>query len=208
MPRGTYVHLDDDLTERFQCAPGPGGWRYVGERADGVRTDLVVDGRWRQIRVEVVAPSWWLRGGVTGHELAWVRGAGPGASGAAAGVGGAGEEHGARAVAFLGESPGFLVAVARTLRLEEGASADVRLVRLVGTSLSALTVVRRWRLAGTESYDTETGALPVERYEVTDLATAESADVHLAGDVVLDAPGIELADLESPPNLGTSPGPG
>ncbi|WP_241682975.1 hypothetical protein [Actinomadura sp. J1-007] len=107
MPRGTYVHLDDDLTERFQCAPGPGGWRYVGERADGVRTDLVVDGRWRQIRVEVVAPSWWLRGGVTGHDLAWVRGpAADGADGGAARAGGAGRSTARGPSRSSGSRPG------------------------------------------------------------------------------------------------------
>jgi hypothetical protein len=189
VPRGTYLHLEEELEERFQCAPGPGGWRYVGERADGQRVDLVVDGRWRQIRVEVLVPGWWLRGGVTGNELAWVRGGGDEVV-----------EHGERAAGFVGESPGFLVAVARTLRLAEGEQADVRLVRLSGP-LSALTELWRWRLAATETHETETEPLPVERYEVTDLATGEVTFVHLTGDVVLDAPGIELTGLESPPNL-------
>jgi hypothetical protein len=77
----------------------------------------------------------------------------------------------------------------------------VRLVQLSGTSLAALTVLWRWRLAGTSAYETETEPLPVEEYEVTDLATGEVETVHLAGDVVLAAPGIELTALESPPNL-------
>ncbi|MFG2002375.1 hypothetical protein ACGFNU_24800 [Spirillospora sp. NPDC048911] len=192
MPRGTYLHLDEELEERFQCAPGAGGWRYVAERSDGVRLDLVVDGRWRQIRMELVAPDWWIRGGVTGHELAWVRAA----SGAETAT-----EHGERAAAFIGESPGFLVAVGRTLRLQKGERADVRLVRLSGPALSALTGSWRWRLAEIEAHETETGPLPVERYEVTDLATGEVEMVHLAGDVVVAAPGIELAELGAPPNL-------
>ncbi|WP_067487126.1 hypothetical protein [Actinomadura hibisca] len=190
MPRGTYLHLDEGVAETFQCAPGPGGWRYVGERADGVRTDLVVDSRWRQIRVEIVAPAWWARGGVTGPAVAWVRGAGDDAAG-----------HDAPAKGFLGESPGFLVAVARSLDLAEGAQADVRLVRLSGPNLAALTVAERWRLADVTAHDTDSGPLPVERYEVADLATGEIRSVHLAGDVVVDAPGVELTDLESPPNL-------
>lgn len=190
MPTGTYLHLDGDVEERFQCAPGGGGWRYVGQRADGFRVDLVVDARWRQIRLELVAPEWWIRGGVTGHEVAWVRGGGGTAS-----------EHGERAAGFLGESPGFLVSVARFLRPETGKEADVRLVHLGGSALSALTVTKRWRLAEIILPETETGPLPVERYEVTDLATGEVEFVHLAGDVVLDAPGIELTDLQSPPNL-------
>ncbi|MBX6766332.1 MAG: hypothetical protein IRY90_04125, partial [Actinomadura rubrobrunea] len=91
MPRGTYLHVEEKVEERFQCAPGPGGWRYVGERSDGRRVDVVVDARWRQIRVEVLVPGWWIRGGVTGYDVAWVRGAYSGDE--------AGEavEHGARA---------------------------------------------------------------------------------------------------------------
>ncbi|MFI0357236.1 hypothetical protein [Actinomadura sp. 9N407] len=190
MPRGTYLHLDDGVEETFQCAPGPGGWRYVGERSDGVRTDLVVDARWRQIRVELTGPQWWIRGGVTGRDLVWVRGGDGDAT-----------EHQARSIGFLGESPGFLVALSRSLDLRAGEGVTVRLVQVAGTALAALTVDRRWRLAGITPYATETDPLPVARYEVTDLATAEEYAVHLAGDVVLDAPGIELTELQSPPNL-------
>lgn len=190
MPAGTYLHLDEGLEERFRCAPGPGGWRYTSTRSDGVRVDLVVDARWRQIRVEVVTPGWWVRGGVTGRELAWVRGGGE-----------TGAEHAERASGFLHDSPGFLVAVARSLELGEGAQTDVRLVRLSGPSLSALTALWRWRLAGTSAHATDAGPLPVAEYEVTDLSTGEAESVHLAGDVVLAAPGIELTALESPPNL-------
>ncbi|WP_242903263.1 hypothetical protein [Actinomadura terrae] len=191
MPTGTYVHLEDDLEERFQCAPGPGGWRYTSTRSDGVRTDLVVDSRWRQIRVEVVTPTWWVRGGVTGPEVAWVRGATEYGH----------TEYGERASGFLTDSPGFLVAIARSLQTAGQDAADVRLVRLSGPSLAALTATWRWRLAGTSSHGTETGPLPVAEYEITDLATGERTAFHLAGDVVLAAPGIDLTELESVPNF-------
>ncbi|WP_019629156.1 hypothetical protein [Actinomadura atramentaria] len=193
MPRGTYLHLSENLHERFQCAPGPGGWRYVGDRSDGVRTDLTVDARWRQIRVEVRAPGVWLRGGFTGQAMAWVRGADDDAGAAAEGT--------ARAAGFLGESPGFLVAAARSLGLEDGRESGLRVVEIAGPSLAVLTVTRRVRRAGTHLHETDFAPLPVERYEITDPDTAETRIVHLAGDVVLDAPGIELAELESPPNL-------
>ncbi|MBO2456788.1 hypothetical protein [Actinomadura violacea] len=189
MPSGTYLHLDGGIEERFQCAPGPGGWRYTSRRDDGVRLDLVVDARWRQIRVELVTPEWWLRGGVTGPELAWVRAAGE-----------TGTEHSARAAGFVSDSPGFLVAVARSLGPDENAQADVPLVRLSGTSLSALTTLCRWRRAGTSVHETETEPLTVSEYEITDLATGEIETLYLAGDVALAAPGVELTDLESPPN--------
>ncbi|MVZ98958.1 hypothetical protein F8568_035255 [Actinomadura sp. LD22] len=190
MPSGAYLHLDDGIEERFQCAPGPGGWRYTSRRDDGVRLDLVVDARWRQIRVEVVTPGWWLRGGLTGSELAWVRAAGEDRT-----------EHGDRASGFVSGSPGFLVAVARSLELDEGAEADVRLVRLSGTSLSALSVSWRWRRCGTTPYETETEPLPVSEYQITDLSTGEVESLYLAGDIAVAAPGVELTDLDSPPNL-------
>jgi hypothetical protein len=189
VPAGTYLHLDEQIEERFRCAPGGGGWRYVGERADGVRTDLTVDGAWRQIRVELAAPGAVIRGGaVGGSDVLWVRA-------------GQQREHSAAAAGFLGESPGFWVAVARSLRLDPGADVVVPLVRVSGQALAALTVTQRWRLAEITTYDSELAPLPVERYEITDLATGEPSVVHLAGDVVLDAPGIALTDLESPPTL-------
>jgi hypothetical protein len=183
VPSGTYLHLDDRIEERFRCAPGGGGWRYVGERADGARADLTVDGAWRQIRVELAAAGRLIRG-----EVLWVRAEER-------------REHSAAAAGFLGDSPGFLVAVARSLRLDPGEHVVVPLVRLGGPALAALTVTQRWRLAEITTYDTELAPLPVERYEITDMATGESGVVHLAGDVVLAAPGVELTRLDSPPSL-------
>ncbi len=148
-----------------------------------------MDARWRQIRVELVTSEWWLRGGLTGPELAWVRAAGE-----------TGTEHGERAMGFVSDSPGFLVAIAHSLGLDEGAQTDVRLVQVSGTSLSALTIVRRWRLAGTSTYQTDTTPLAVQEYEVADLA-GRSGDDPRGKRCPAGRPGIELTDLESPPNL-------
>jgi hypothetical protein len=207
VPSGTYLHLDDGLEERFRCAPGAGGWRYLGERADGARADLTVDGAWRQIRVELAAAGWLIRGGRVGRrEVLWVRTGGrpaergPGEAEIPT-AGAAESEHSAAAAAFLGDSPGFLVAVARSLRLDPGEDAVVPLVRVSGPALAALTVTQRWRLVEIRTYDTELAPLPVERYEITDVATGERSVVHLAGDVVLEAPGIELTGLDAPPTL-------
>jgi hypothetical protein len=187
VPSGTYLHLDGRIEERFRCAPGAGGWRYVGERTDGARIDLTVDGAWRQVRVELAAAGRLIRGGrVGGNEVLWIR---------------SGEEHSAAAAGFLGDSPGFLVAVARSLRLDPGGRAVVPLVQVSGPALAALTVSQQWRLAEITTYDTELAPLPVERYEITDLATGEPSVIQLAGDVVLDAPGIELTGLDTPPTL-------
>ena len=196
MPRGTYHHLDPGGTlagvEVFSCAPGPSGWRYVSQTYTPSneplgRVDVTVDAAWRQVRVQLTSGDWTLRGGVVGPDAVWVRGE-------------SGDEQSAPAVGFTGRSPAFLVATARLLGLSLLDRRRLRLVGVTEPSLAALPVDEGWALVDVESHETETGPLTVERYEVADLATAERRVVHLAGDVVLEAPGIELVDLESPPN--------
>jgi hypothetical protein len=185
MPRGTYVH-DSDVAERFSCAPDGGGWRYSAERSDGGTIELIADGRWRPARLQVTAGEHVLRGGAAGAELLWVT---------------AGRERSARAAGFLGDSPGLLVAVARSLGLAEGERADVRLLLLTSPALAVRTVPQRWALTEIAWHDADGDRLPVERYEITDLETGEVSELHLAGDVVVAAPGIELTELEDPPNF-------
>lgn len=198
MPRGTYLHLPSGCTETFQCAPGPGGWRYVGSRTDGLHVDLAVDARWQPARLEVRTAEWLVRGGRTGAELLWLRAP---AVGTPLDAPSTAAEHVARATGFTGDSPAFLVTVARSLRLAPGAQSVVRLVAVRGPSLATLTLDQRWTLAEITTHETETAPLPVERYEVAWLDTGLVDEVHLAGDIVLSAPGIELATLESPPTL-------
>lgn len=200
MPRGRYsLHDPYDRSplgdEHFQCAPGPSGWRYTaqttgpgGEHAGSV--DLTVDHLGRPVRIELHAAGWQVRGAAM-DGVTWVR-TGPGGEGA--------REGNAPAHGFTGASPGFLVATARLLRLGPGASGRVRLVALAPPVLAPRTLDQTWTLAGTETHEAETGSLTVERYEVDDLGTGERHTVHLAGDVVLDAPGVELEDLREPPS--------
>jgi hypothetical protein len=199
MPRGRYsLHDPPDgalaAYERFSCAPGPVGWRYTSAvlAADGRtvlgQVDLTVDARWRQRRVEVRAGEWLVRGGVNGPEAVWLRTA-------ASQVSGQPVELAEQAAGFTGRSPGFLVAVARLLHLAVGESARVRLVGLSEPVLAPITVETAWALTSVDVHDTDTGPLEVERYETTDRGI-----VHLAGDVVLAAPGIELEELDSPPS--------
>lgn len=216
MPRGTYHHLDPGGTlagvEVFSCAPGPAGWRYVSQTYDAGnrplgRVDVTVDDHWRQVRVLVTAGAWTLRGGLAGPEAVWVRvpaegpeGAPPGEGAGSGGSGADAVEQAATAAGFTGRSPAFAVVTARLLGL---GLLDRRRVRLVGVTepaAVALPVDEGWALVDVEEHATDTAPLRVERYEVADLATAERRVVHLAGDVVLEAPGLELVDLESPPN--------
>jgi hypothetical protein len=186
MPRGTYVH-DSEVEERFTCARDGGGWRYSAQRSDGGTIELVADGRWRPARLEVTAGEHVLRGGAAGAELLWVT---------------AGRERSARATGFLGDSPGLLVAVARSLRLNEGERADVRLLLVTPPVLAIRTVPQRWAYTELTWHEADEGRLPVERYEITDLETGEISEFYLAGDVVLAAPGVELTELDTPPSLG------
>lgn len=208
MPTGRYSFHDphDGAPlggERFRCAPGPAGWRYTASGEDGRGgIDLTLDARGRPVRLDVSAGGWRVRGGATVVDgaagVAWIRVPADPAQAAAAPVPAEAE---ARAVAFTGRSPAFLVATARLLGLTVGDSVRVRLIDLTEPSLAAHPCDQAWALTGIEEHPTPTGPLPVARYEVADLATGTRGVVHLAGDVVLAAPGVELEDLEGPPNF-------
>jgi hypothetical protein len=202
MPRGRYsLHDPHDHIplgeEHFQCAPGPSGWRYVsrtttpsGDEAGSL--DLALDELGRPIRLELHASSWQIRGAAI-DGVTWVRTDPTGTDA---------REGNAPAHAFTGTSPAFLVATARLLRLAPGAPATrVRLVAFTDPVLAPLTVDQSWALINSEAHTTDNGPLTVDEYQVSALDTGEQHAVHIAGDVVLAAPGIELEDLESPPSI-------
>ncbi|BFV59006.1 hypothetical protein KCMC57_up41100 [Kitasatospora sp. CMC57] len=207
MPNGRYLHHTASLhgshdhqllgEERFSCAPGPAGWRYVSKTyaPDGAvlaTTDLTLDSRARPLRLELRSGGWLVRGGAV-DGVTWVRTAADG-----------NPEHAAegydRAHAFTGSSPAFLIATARLLRLQPGSSSRVRLVAFTDPVLAPRTLDQGWLLESVQTHETDSGPLQVEQYQVADLETGEQQIVHLAGDVVLAASGIELEELESPPN--------
>jgi hypothetical protein len=202
MPRGRYsLHDPHDHTplgeEHFQCAPGPSGWRYVsqlttpsGDQAGSV--DLALDELGRPIRLELHAGGWQVRGAAL-DGVTWVRTDPTGTHAT---------EGNVRAHAFTGTSPAFLVATARLLRLTPSSSSAtrVRLVHFTDPVLAPRTVDQSWALIEREAHATDNAPLIVDEYQVTDLDTGELHTVHISGDVVLAAPGIELEDLESPPS--------
>ena len=120
------------------------GWRYVAEVLDpgggaaigGI--DITVDDAWRQLRVEISAGSWVVRGGRSGADTVWVRGT---------------DEDTAAAYGFTGRSPAFLIVTARLLALAPGASTAIRLVDLTEPSLAAFAVEQQWTLLEVTSYD-------------------------------------------------------
>ncbi|MFI0506083.1 hypothetical protein ACH3WN_25030 [Streptomyces albogriseolus] len=201
MPRGRYsLHDPHDHTpladEHFQCAPGPSGWRYASQLTapDGDHlgsVDLTLDALGRPLRLELHAASWQVRGAAL-DGVTWVRTDPTGTHAT---------EGNVRAHAFTGSSPAFLVATARLLRLTPSAAATrVRLVALTDPVLAPRTVDQSWALVDRETHTTDNGPLIVDAYQVTALDTGEQHTVHLAGDVVLSAPGVELEDLDSPPS--------
>ncbi|MEU3347867.1 hypothetical protein ABZ723_23285 [Streptomyces sp. NPDC006700] len=202
MPRGRYsLHDPHDHTplaeEHFQCAPGPSGWRYVSQVTSPSGThlgsvDLALDDLGRPLRLELHAGSWQVRGAAL-DGVTWVR-TDPTGIHATEGT--------ARAHTFTGTSPAFLVATARLLRLTPSSSATrVRLVAFTDPVLAPRTVDQSWALLEREAHATDNGPLTVDEYQVTALDTGEQHTVHIAGDVVLAAPGIELDDLQSPPSV-------
>ncbi|MEW2393971.1 hypothetical protein AB0933_37015 [Streptomyces venezuelae] len=201
MPRGRYsLHDPHDHTplgeEHFHCAPGPSGWRYVSQRItpEGTPTgsvDLALDARGRPIRLEIHAGDWQVRAGAL-NGVTWVRTDPTGAHGT---------EDNAPAHAFTGTSPVFLIATARLLNLTPASPATrIRLVAFTDPVLAPRTLDQSWTLRKSEAHATDNGPLIVDEYQVTALDTGEQHAVHIAGDVVLAAPGIELEHLETPPS--------
>ncbi|MCX5558174.1 hypothetical protein [Streptomyces sp. NBC_00038] len=214
MPRGRYsLHDPHDHTplaeEHFHCAPGPSGWRYVsqlttpsGRGSGGVpqkgtvagSVDLALDDLGRPIRLELNAASWQVRGAAI-DGVTWVRTDPTGTQAT---------EGNVRAHAFTGSSPAFLIATARLLRLTPSTPTSATRVRLVAFTdpvLAPRTLDQSWALISRETHATDNGPLTVDEYQVTALDTGEQHAVHIAGDVVLAAPGIELEHLESPPSV-------
>lgn len=201
MPRGRYSLYDpyDNAPlgeEHFHCAPGPSGWRYTAQTTTpsgdhGGSIDLTIDALGRPIRLELHASGWQVRG-TRLEGLTWVRSDPAGLQA---------QEGNAPAHAFTGSSPGFLIATARLLRLAPGGPATrIRVVAFSAPVLAPRTLDQSWALVNTEAHTTDNDPLMVENYQVSDLETGEQHSVHIAGDVVLAAPGIELEDLETPPS--------
>lgn len=201
MPRGHYsLHDPHDHTplgeEHFHCAPGPSGWRYVSQRTapSGEPTgsvDLALDELGRPIRLELHAGDWQIRAAAI-DGVTWVRTDPTGTHAT---------EDNAPAHAFTGTSPAFLVATTRLLRLTPASPATrVRLVAFTDPVLAPRTLDQSWALLKSEAHATDNGPLIVDEYQVTALDTGEQHAIHIAGDVVLAAPGMELENLESPPS--------
>lgn len=185
MPSGSYLLSGHDgpyAVERFSCAAGPAGWRYVATReqpgtgAPLGSLEVVLDVRGTALRVQVETRGWLLRGGVVGPDALWRRGD---------------VERSSPAAGYTGSSPVWVLATTRLLA-RATAAVSVRLVRLGDEALATSVVDERWERTGSSRHD----GLDVERWVTADLGSGEQRVVHVAGELVLTAPGVSLLDLD------------
>jgi hypothetical protein len=168
---GTYQLSGHDgpyALERFTCGATPEGWRYDATRDGGGRLELQLDGT--TVRLHVEGGGWVLRGAASGGQALWRRGE---------------QEHEAAGDGFTGSSPGFLLVGARLAR------ARLSLVEVTEPVLATRATTQAWTSLGSTEHD----GVVVSGWQVDDLATGERRTVRLAGDVVVEAPGVQLVAL-------------
>ena len=178
---GAYLLSGHDgpyAVERFRLVRTGAAWRYDATRVDpriGAplgRLEVHVDGG--AVRLHVEAGGWVLRGAAAGGEVLWRR---------------ADEQRSARGDGFAGSSPAHLLAAASLGRTR------LNLVEVTEPVLATRTTTQSWTALGAEEHD---GVL-VDAWQVDDLATGERRTLRLAGDVVVQAPGVRLLELDYSP---------
>lgn len=178
MPTGAYLLSGHDgpyAVERFRCDGSGDDWRYEATRehlstgATLGRIELQLTGSTTRLHAE--GGGWVLRGAAGAGEVLWRRGE---------------QESTAAGDGFTGSSPAFLVAGSRR------GPDRLRLIEVTEPVLATRSVLQQWAAQD----ESERDGVRVRRYEVDDLATGERRVVHLAGDVVVDAPGVRLVELD------------
>jgi hypothetical protein len=181
MPFGRYTVLGDDGepvgTEEFRCAPGPVGWRYFSEveTADPMphheTIDVAVDADWRIANVRIATGE---------HELLLRP-----------------DPEGTTLTGYLDTNaieipygsdlhldyftPATNAITARRLP----GSAEIDVVYLEAVTLAPSRVRQRYELLGDERVDTPAGAFDATRWRFTALDSGWTADLWVAGDVVV-----------------------
>lgn len=179
MPAGGYTVMNGEGsvvgTEDFRCAPGPMGWRYFSDittsdpQPHHEVVDLAVDAQWRPARCRIATGSHEilltaegdaLRGYRDGVDIEWRWGP---------------ERH----LDYF--SPAFNAVTTR--RLEGTAEIDV--VYLEPVTLEPRDELQRYELIGDENVATPAGRFAARRWRYTQLHSGWSADLWVAGDVVV-----------------------
>lgn len=175
MPTGSYTVLGDDGaaegTEAFRCAPGPMGWRYFSEiTTDHTEVvDVAVDERWRIARVRIDTGSHDLLLEVRGDALVGYRDRQP------------------VEIAYGPDlhldyfTPATNAVTVRRLR----ETTEIDVVYLEPVTLEPTQRRQRYELVGSESVPTPVGTFAADRWTFTSLDDGWSADLWVAGDVMV-----------------------
>jgi hypothetical protein len=188
MPAGRYVILGDDGepvgSEEFRCAPGPMGWRYfsniktVEPLPHDEIVDVVVDYRWRPVRVRIETGPHQLILEADGDHLRGFRDRTPV------------ETPWSDAIHVDYLSPSFNAITCR--RLTETTEIDV--VFIQPYTLEPVSERQRYELLGDEPVLTPVGTFDATRWRYTALGSGWTADLWAAGDVIVKYD--RLYDLE------------
>jgi hypothetical protein len=181
MPVGRYTVLGDEGepvgTGEFRCAPGPMGWRYFSEVETSDPTphhetiDVAVDATWRIARVRIATGEHeiLLEPRENGTVLAGYLDRRP------IEIGYGPELH----LDYL--TPATNAITARRLR----ATAELDVVSLEPVTLEPSRLRQRYELIGDEPVGTPVGTFAAARWRYTDLRTGWTADLWVAGDLVV-----------------------
>ena len=199
MPAGRYVVLGDDGapvgSEEFRCAPGPAGWRYFSD----VKTvepvphdevvDVVVDARWRPVRVRVESGAHRLLLEAADERLTGFR------DGVRVETPWGPQSH----VDYFTPATNLIT----TKRLT--GTAEIEVVYIEPFTLVHSLERQRYELLADEEVDTPAGRFAATRWRFTSLSTGWTADLWTAGDVVVSYEGLFELERYEPGGTGVSP---
>lgn len=178
MPQGRYTVFDDGKpvgTESFRCAPGPVGWRYFSDvdTADPSPhqevIDVAVDADWHIARVRIDSGEHHLLLEPRGEVLAGFR------DGAEVEIPYGPMMH----LDYFTPATNLIT----TKRLTGTAEIDV--VYLAPVTLEVSGTRQRYELRGPDEVETPGGRFSAKRWTFTALDSGWSADLWVAGDVVV-----------------------
>jgi len=182
MPAGRYAILGGDGqpvgTEEFRCAPGPVGWRYFSEVDTSSPTphhetiDVVVDADWRPVRLRVATGEHEILLEAVGDTLTGYR------DRVAVEIPWDPEMH----VDYL--TPATSLVTTRRL----AGTAEIDVVSIAPFTLEPRQTRRRYELLGENEVETPAGRFDATRWRFTALDSGWTADLWVAGDVVVAFP--------------------
>ena len=193
MPFGRYTVFGEDGkpagTEEFRCAPGPMGWRYFSQvettrpSARNETLDFAVDSEWRIARMRIATGEHeiLLEPRSAGTTLTGYRDRQP-------------IEIGYGADVHLDYfTPATNAITARRLT----GTAEIDVVYLEPVTLEPTRVRQRYELIGDEAVATPVGTFSASRWRFTALDSGWTADLWVAGDIVVGYEGLfELTWLD------------